>query len=166
MAGPAKAAAPAALQRAWQGLAPRERQWVLAAAALLGALLLWLLAVQPAWRTLASAPARIDRLDAEWADMQRLARETQALRGAPPLALPQAQAALRAATERLGEKASVQLTGERAVVTVNSLAPGVLRDWLAELRAGARARPVLVQLQKSGEGFSGRIELALPGAEP
>lgn len=148
---------------AWQGLAPRERQLVAAAAALVAVALLWTLAVQPAWRTLARAPAEIDRLDAELQAMQRLAAEAQALRDTPPVPPEQAQAALKAATERLGPKAQLTLSGERAVVRFDGVAPGALREWLSEARAGARARPVAVALQRAGEGFSGTLELAFDG---
>jgi general secretion pathway protein M len=149
---------------AWKGLAPRERLLVALAGTLLLAAALWLLAVQPAWRTLARAPAEIDRLDAEAQAMQRLAAEAEALRGAAPVPLEQAQAALKAATERLGDKARLTLGGERVVVQFDGIAPTALREWLAEARAGARARPVAVALQHSGQGFTGSMELALEGA--
>jgi general secretion pathway protein M len=160
--------APASLRtraaKAWQELAPRERRLVAIATTLVLLALLWLVAVQPAWRTLARAPAELDRLDAQWQAMQRLGSEAQALRAAPPVPLDQAQAALKAASERLGDKAQLTLTGDRVLVRFNGIAPSALRDWLAEARAGARARPVAASLQRSGEGFSGTLELALEGA--
>ncbi len=149
---------------AWRGLAPRERTLVSVAAALVAVALLWLLAVQPAWRTLGRAPAELDRLDAEWQVMQRLAAEAQALRDAPPVPVEQAQAALKAASERLGPKAQLSLNGDRVVVRFEAIGPSQLREWLAEARAGARARPVAVSLQRGAEGFSGTLELALEGA--
>lgn len=151
---------------AWQGLAPRERRLVGLAAALVLLALLWTVAVQPAWRTLARAPAEIDRLDAELQTMQHLAAEAQALRDTPPVAPAQAQAALQAATTRLGEKAQLTPAGDRIVVRFNGIAPSALREWLAEARAGARARPVAVALQRSGEGLVGSVELVLEGAAP
>lgn len=150
--------------QAWQGLAPRERRLVAAAAVLVGLALVWLLAVQPAWRTLQRAPAEIDRLEAELQTMQRLAGEAQALRGTAPVPPEQAQAALKAATDRLGSQAQFSLQGERVVVRFTGIAPSALRDWLAEARAGARARPVAAALQRSGEGFDGSLELVLEGA--
>jgi general secretion pathway protein M len=150
--------------KAWQGLAPRERVLVASAGGLVALALLWWLALQPAWRTLSRAPFEINRLDAELQAMQGLAAEAQTLRDTPPLPPAQAQAALRAATERLGVKAQLSLQGERVVVRFDGIAPSALRDWLAEARAGARARPVAAALQRSGEGFSGSLELALEGA--
>lgn len=149
---------------AWQALAPRERRLVSAAAALVALALLWLLAVQPAWRTLARAPAEIDRLDAQLQTMHRLAAEAQALRETASVPPEQAQAALQAATARLGPQAQLTFSGERAIVRFDGVAPGALREWLAEARAGARARPVAAALQRSGPGFSGTLELAFEGA--
>ena len=149
---------------AWRGLAPRERRLVAAAAVIVGLALLWLLAVQPAWRTLQRAPAQIDRLEAELQTMQHLADEAQALRGTAPVPPEQAQAALKAATERLGPQAQFSLQGDRVVVRFTGIAPSALRDWMAEARAGARARPVAAALQRSGEGFDGSLELVLEGA--
>jgi general secretion pathway protein M len=151
---------------AWQGLAPRERRLVALAAGVVGVALLWALAVQPAWRTLARAPAEIDRLDAQLQTMRALAAEAQALRDTPPVPPEQAQAALQAATARLGEQAQLAPAGDRIVVRFNGVAPSALREWLAEARAGARARPVAAALQRSGEGFSGSVELVLEGASP
>lgn len=151
---------------AWQGLAPRERRLVALAAGVVGLALLWALAVQPAWRTLARAPAEIDRLDAQLQTMRALAAEAQALRDTPPVPPEQAQAALQAATARLGEQAQLAPAGDRIVVRFNGVAPSALREWLAEARAGARARPVAAALQRSGEGFSGSVELVLEGAAP
>jgi general secretion pathway protein M len=163
-------ASAASLQRraavAWAGLAPREKRLVALAAALVLLALLWTVAVRPAWQTLARAGSEIDRLDAQLQTMQRLAAEAQALRATPALAPDQAAAALRAATERLGEQAQLQLQGERAVLTLKGVPPSALRAWLAEARAGARARPVAAALQKTGDGFSGTLELALGGATP
>jgi general secretion pathway protein M len=76
----------------------------------------------------------------------------------------QAQAALKAATERLGPRAQFSLQGDRVVVRFTGIAPSALRDWMAEARAGARARPVAAALQRSGEGFDGSLELVLEGA--
>lgn len=147
----------------WQGLAERERRLALLAAAVVVLGLVWLLAVQPAWRTIARAPAELDTLDAQLQTMQRLAAEVQQLRSAPPVTLDQAAAALRAATERLGDKGKLALQGDRAVLTLNGAGTGALRDWLAEARAGARARPLEANLTRAAQGYSGTLVLAIGG---
>lgn len=154
----------APLQVWWRGLARREQTLVLVASALIAGALLWALAVAPAWRTLVRAPAEIDRLDAELQTMQRLAAEATALRAAPPVTPDQAAAALKAATERLGDKARLSLQGERATVTFTGVGTGPLRDWLAEVRAGARARPIDANLSRAAPGYSGTLTVAIGGA--
>ena len=158
-----KASAFAPLQAWWRALADRERRLALLALAVVLVGLVWLLAVQPAWRTIARAPAEIDTLDAQLQNMQRLAAETQQLRSAPPVTPDQAAAALKAATERLGDKARLALQGERAVLTLTGVGTGALRDWLAEARAGARARPLEANLTRAAQGYSGTLVVAIGG---
>ena len=153
------------LRARWRALSERDRRLVGLAAAVLGAFLLWSVAIQPAWRTLRDAPAQRDALDAQWQTMQALAAEARQLRDAPALGAEQAAAALRAASERLGGKARLSLQGSRAVLTLNGVSSTQLREWLAEARAGARARPVEAQLARNPQGFSGSVVLQI-GAGP
>jgi general secretion pathway protein M len=155
----------AALRTRWRALSARDRRLTRLALAVLGAFLLWALALQPAWRTLRDAPAQLDALDGQLQQMQSLAAEARELRAAPALGTAQSAAALQAASDRLGNKARLSLQGERAVLTLNGASGGQLRDWLAEARAGARARPIEAQLSRNAQGFSGSIVLKL-GATP
>ncbi len=154
-------AAPAAAW--WQGLAARERRMLGWAAVLVGVALLWWVALQPAWHTLAQAPLDHERLDAQLQQMQREAAETQQLRAMPPLPADQAAEALRAATDRLGSKARLVLQSERATITFTGVGSTALRDWLNEARAGAHARPVEANLTHGPQGFNGSVILVLGG---
>ncbi len=145
----------------WRALAERERVLLLFAAALLLLALLWFVAVQPAWRTLARAPAESDALDQQLQTMQQLASEVQQLRAAPAVSPQQAAAAIKSASERLGDKAKLSLQGERAVLTLSSVSTSALRDFLAEARAGARARPLEATLSRTPAGHSGSLVLGL-----
>jgi general secretion pathway protein M len=158
----------APLRNWWRGLAVRERRLLLLGSALLFLLLLWLLAVRPAWRTVTDAPQQIDVLDAQLQTMQRAATEATELRAAPPVNAVQATAALKTATERLGDKGKLLLQGDRAVLTLKEVGTGALNDWLAEARSGARARPLEVTLSRVAQGYSGTLVVALPseGANP
>lgn len=155
----------AALRSRWRALGERDRSLAGLAAVVLGAFLLWSVAIQPAWRTLRETPAQRDALDAQWQTMQALAAEARQLRDAPVLSAEQAAAALRAASERLGGKARLSLQGDRAVVTLAGVSSTQLREWLAEARAGARARPVEAQLNRGAQGFSGSVVLQI-GVSP
>jgi general secretion pathway protein M len=162
---PAPASQALAPARAWwHGLSARDRRMATVGGVVLLLFLLWTLAVQPALRTLSRAPAELDALDAQLQTMQLLAAEATELRATPGVPPEQAGAALQAATERLGDKGKLSLQGDRAVLTLNGVATSALRDWLAEARSGARARPVEANLLRGGTGFSGTLVLSLGGA--
>jgi general secretion pathway protein M len=146
----------------WQALGARERRAISIAAWVLGLFLLWALAIAPAWRTARTAPAQLDQLDAQLQQMQRQANEARELRAIPALATSQAAAALRAATEELGAAGRLQLSGERATVTLTGANGTQLREWLAQARSAARARPLEANLTRGPAGYSGSIVVALP----
>lgn len=150
------------LRGRWAALAPRERGLVSVAGAVLGAFLVWSLAIAPAWRTLRTAPALLDAQQRQAQQMQALAREAAALRAVAPVPLDQAQAALSAATERLGPPGKLSLQGERALLSLKGVDAAALAAWLAEVRAGARARVVEANLTMTGPGvYDGSLTLAL-----
>lgn len=162
---PAEAGKPAAqLSAWWRGLAVRERRLAVLGALVLGGYLLWAVALAPALRTLARAPVERDALELQLQAMQRQAAEAQQLRAVPPVNAELASAALKAATERLGERGRLNLQGERATLTLNGVGTQALRNWLAEARSGARARPVEANLTRGEAGYSGTLVVAIGGA--
>ena len=162
-APPAWAAFQQQLGGRWRALAPRERRYLTVALVVLIGFVLWMLAIQPALRTVRTAPARLDQLDAQLQQMQRLAAETVSLRGVPPAPPAQAALALKSATERLGDKARLALQGDRATLTATGISAEALRAWLQEARSTARARAVEVQLVRNPQGFAGTVVVALGG---
>ncbi len=154
---------PPPLRAWWRALAPRERALVGVAAAVLALFVVWAVAIAPAWRTLATAVTERDAQQHQLQSMQRLADEAAALRATPRVDRERAAAALRAATVRLGTQGSMQLQGDRAVLTVNDVSTQALGDWLAEARAGARAQPVDANLVRGAGGFSGSVVVAIGG---
>jgi general secretion pathway protein M len=156
----------APLRARWQAMAARERRLLAIGGTVLGVFVLWLLLVQPALRTVRQAPAKLDALDAQLQDMQRLAAEGRELRSATPLSAAQSAIALKTATERLGERARLSVQGDRAVLTLNGISGEQLRAWLADARSGARARPVEAQLNRVGQGYNGTLVLTLGSAAP
>ena len=145
----------------WNRLAVRERTGATIAAALLGIYVAFAVTVQPAWRTLRAAPAQLDALDVELQQMRRLAAEASELRATPPINPAQAAAALKAASDRLGDKARLSIQGERAVLTLNGVGTEQLRGWLAEVRSGARARPIEANLMRAGDGYNGTLVVSI-----
>ena len=151
-----------AAQARWALLGRRERRLISVAGVLVGAALLWGVAIAPAWRTLAAAPAQQDALDLQGQRMQALALEAATLRAVAPVPMDQAQAALTAATERLGGPGKLSLQGERALLSLKGVSSTQLNAWLAEARAGARARVVEANLVMSSPGlYDGSLTLAL-----
>lgn len=148
----------------WRSRTPRERQAVSAIGLVLGSFAIWSVLVQPALRSVREAPAQLDRLEAQYQQMQRVATQSGTLRGATRVSPVQAGQALRAATERLGSGGRLTLQGDRATLTLTEVSPEALRAWLNEARNGARARPTEAQLQRSASGYSGTLALTLGGA--
>jgi general secretion pathway protein M len=147
----------------WLALAPRERYGLAIGLAIVAIALVWLVAIQPAWHTLRSAPAELDALEAQWQQMQRLAGESRELRTAAPVPQAQSAAALRAATERLGAQAKLSQAGERATLNLSGVSGAQLGAWLVEARSAARARVVEAQLTRGPQGYSGNVVVTLGG---
>lgn len=157
----------AQLKMRWAAMAPRERRMISVMAWLLGITLVFLLGVRPAWKTLQQTPVQLREVNAVLEDMQRQAAEVKTLRQMPVVPPSQAEAALRSATERLGEGAKIRVLPDRAVVTLTKVAGADLAQWLAEVRANARARPVEANFAQVEPGvYSGSISVVLPGAAP
>lgn len=149
---------------AWRARAPRERAALVIMALVLGLFVVWSLFVAPALATLRSAPAQLDALDAQLQQMRGMAGEVRDLRSATPVPTAQAGVAIKAAAERLGDKARVSLQADRAVLTLQGVSPEQLRALLVETRTVARARPLEAQLTRGPSGFNGTLVLALGGS--
>jgi general secretion pathway protein M len=163
--GRTPAALTAAVKSVWVGMTPRDRRLAALAAAVLGLYLVWAIAVAPALATLRRAPGELARLQAQEQQMQLLAEVAKSLHGAQPVAPAQATSALNAATARLGPQARLTIQGERAVLTLQSVAAPQVMAWLAEARAGARARVSAATLTQTGQGvYSGSLTVVIGAA--
>ena len=161
----AAAAGGSPLARRWAEFSPRERVLVGVMAAALAVLVVWLLAVRPAWRTLAQAPALRAQADQQLLQMQALIAEAKQLRGLPGVPTAQAAEVLKGAAQRLGTRAKLQVQAERATLTLAQVSGEEIRQFLLEARTGARARPVELQLTRADDLYSGTVVLALPGTQ-
>lgn len=150
-----------ALRAWWQALPARDRSLVTLAALVLGAYLLWALALAPAWRTLRQAPAQLQSQEIQLQQMRQLAAEAQELRAQPALPAAAAAESLKAITTRLGPLVRLQLQGDRAVLTLQGLDGPQLRALLTEARGSARARALEAQLNRGPQGYSGTLVLGL-----
>jgi len=153
-------------QTRWNALPARDRQLLQLAGSLLVVVLVVMVGLRPAWRTLQAAPAQLQALDAQLAQMRREADESMGLRRMPAVPPVQAEAGLTSATEFLGEAARLSVQGDRATVTFTKAEGGSVIDWLSQVRVVARARPLEANLQQDTPGhYSGTVVLALsPGS--
>lgn len=147
----------------WRQLKLRERRLILAAFWLIVAALLWWLAIAPAVKTIKEAPAQHRALDAQLQNMRALSAEAKNLQSQPKLGLDEAQKALQSAvTQRFGTTAQLNLTGERANLTLKNAPPQELALWLTQARVNARALPTEAKLNRNGDLWDGTLVLTLP----
>jgi len=148
----------------WRSRSLRERQALGAGFVALVVVLIWLTLVQPAWRTLREAPAQLDEIDRQLQQIRVTATEVTTLRSVAPVSAPQAAAALKAATDRLGAQGRLSLQGDRASLTLTNVASDDLYDWLTDARSAARSRPIEASLSRTRQGYSGTIVVTLGGS--
>lgn len=154
----------AAIKSGWAGLSPRDRRLAAIGGVVLGLYLVWAIAVAPALATLRRAPGELAQLQSQEQQMQLLAQVAKSLRGAQPVPPAQAAAALNAATARLGPQGKLSIQGERAVLTLRDAPAPQILAWLAEARAGARARVSEATLTQTGPGvYSGNLTVVIGG---
>lgn len=141
-----------------------ERRLLTVAAWLAAVTVVVMVGIRPAWRTLQTVPTQMQAVEAELAVMRQQADEAQTLRQRPPVPPVQADAALQAATTRLGAGARLSRQGDRAVLTFQGVSGEALAIWLEEVRVGARARPLEAEWQRGAEGaYQGSVTLSLGG---
>lgn len=140
----------APLKAQWQSMAPREQNFVLGAAALVGLALVWWVAISPALQTLRTAPKRHAELDTQLQRMRSLQAEAQQLQAAPRSSTGDPTGALRnGLTQRMGTAAQLNVAGDRATVTLKAAPADALAQWLALARSNARAVPIEARLTRT-----------------
>lgn len=151
-----------ALQARWQAwwpeLAPREQRMVVIAGTLVLLALVWWVALAPALRTLATAPAAHAELDAQLQQMSALQIQAKALQSQPRANREDALRALETSVRQgLGPNAQIQVAGAGAgdgvLVTLRATPADGLAQWLAQARGNARAVPREVHLTRTQGGI-------------
>ena len=153
------------LQARYAKLEQRERQMVVIIGCALAFLVVWLIFVRPAWKTLDDAPALRAQADAQLLQMQAIANEAKQLRALPPVPQTVAEQVLKAATAELGGKAKLSVQNDRAVLSVTGANGEDLRKWLIQARGGARVRPIEANLTRAGDGYDGTLIVAMGSSQ-
>ena len=161
-----------ALQARWQAwwpeLAPREQRMVVIAGTLVLLALVWWVALAPALRTLATAPAAHAELDAQLQQMSALQIQAKALQSQPRANREDALRALETSVRQgLGPNAQIQVAGagagEGVLVTLRATPADGLAQWLAQARGNARAVPREVHLTRTQGGTQAPVRA--PGGQ-
>ena len=138
------------LRQRWQALGVREQRLVLAAGMLVGAALLWWIALGPALATLRLAKDQHTELDAQLQQMQSLKAQATALAAMPKVSTDDGRRALESSLKQtLAASAQLVVVGNRATVTLKNASPDALAQWLLQARINARAVPTEVRLVKA-----------------
>jgi general secretion pathway protein M len=146
------------LQSRWIAMAPRERRMATLALALVALALLWWIALGPALRTLAAAPAEHAQLDAQLQQMATLQQRAKALQSQPKLQRDDALQALESSLQQsMGDNARLLTTGtgDNATVTLRATPPMPLAQWLTQARDNAHAVPREAHLTRSSNNSNG-----------
>ena len=151
------------LRRAWDKLPLRERRLAALAAAVVVLGLVWALAIAPALKTLAAAPAQLEKLDAQWLSMVKLAAQAKGLQNRPSVARDDALRTLESSLQqRLGTSAQLSVSGGRVSVILKGAAPDVLAQWLSQARVTSRVVATQAKLTRGASGWDGSLVLELP----
>lgn len=157
---------PPHLQAPWSRLAPREKTGVRLAAGLVSLALLWWVLLAPALQTWRNSETQHRSLDAQLQTMQGLQAQAQTLQSQPRLGFDDARRALDVSVkQQLGSAAQLNVSGERATVTLTGASTEALVPWLTQARINAHVLPTEVRLTRNASanpGWDGTIMLALP----
>ena len=151
----------------WTQLAAREKNLLKLALALVLGALLWWWVLAPSLYTLRTSGALAQVLDAQLQHMQSLQAQAKALQQQAPLSYDEALRALNLATKQtLGATAQINVSAERANVTLQATNADVLAQWLAQARLNARSVPLEARLTRmatpTGVTWSGTLVMGLP----
>ena len=170
------------LRARWAALELRERRMVAIAAALVTLALLWWIALAPALRTLAAAPAEHAQLDAQLQQRALLQNRAKALQAQPRLNRDDALRALETSVrESLGTNAQLMTaSGDgAATITMRATPADAVAQWLAQARGNAHAVPREAHLTRAAAAppaagskdpqpakvrWEGTLVMALPAA--
>jgi general secretion pathway protein M len=155
------------LKARWTTLAAREQRGVLLAGAVLGAALVWFIALAPALRSLKTVAAQSAALGADIDSMQSLQVRAKALQSKPALAPQESLQTLQTAATKLGAAVSLQVVGGQATLTIKKLSALQLGLWLAP-QTGPGLNPTEAHLKRDTGSvepvWSGTLVYRLPVA--
>ena len=157
------------LRQKWNALSRRERLGLVAAGVALGLLVLWTLALRPAWDRWQSLEPRRQAAMARWHQMQGLAAEAQRLKAQAPAGadaragsaggrgpdLPTREALVKA----LGPGATMEAEGSQLTLRFSEATAEGIRQVLVLARSRIAATVTEAELEPTTGGLKGRLRL-------
>lgn len=155
------------LRARWLALAPREQRSVRLAGAVIGLAAVWWLLFAPALGTLHTAAREQPVLREQLQTMLRQQAQAQALQKQPRTTAAAQARALGLALAPLGAAASLEVQGDRAVVTLKQLPADQLASWLQQLHSQLALQPAQVKLQRQSTTttWSGSLTFTLAATQ-
>jgi len=153
----------------WIGLSRRERLAVIAASAVVAIAVLFLVAIEPAWRTRARLASELPRLRAETVEMDALAAEAKKLKVRTRSAEPPAQTKA-ALTKLLAERNiainAIREEDERLVVSARRADAAAWLSWVQEASSELPLRVSAARMSRVAAGVvDAEVTLAPVGAK-
>ena len=144
------------LVQRWTALSSRERLAVLVGAAIVALALLYLIAIEPAWRTRSRLTAELPRLRADAAQVEALRMEAARLRK-EVVNLDSVDYVVAAMGKLLAERnlkaAALRAIEERRIlVSLKQADAGAAIAWLADVTAELPLRVSAARLSRAGAG--------------
>ena len=144
----------APLRSWWSGLARRERFMILAAVSVIAAALLYVAAVEPAWRERARLRRDLPQLQEQAAQVDALRAEALALGAGGGATGVADRAAAEQSLARAGFSGTVRGDGARLEVSVRGAAAQAWFAWLDSYVRESRLRVVRVRVNRTaGSGM-------------
>jgi general secretion pathway protein M len=147
-------------------LSPREQTGIRWALGVLGAALLWWIAIAPAWQVWQSSQSQFSQLAQQHADMQALQAQAHELQNLTRLSTEASADVLQALCANLGEKVKCSRQAQRMTVDVKGVSPSVLAQAWAQARSLAQAVLLETHLQRQGQAWDGQWVWVLPQSKP
>jgi general secretion pathway protein M len=156
--------------QAWQSFidqrSPREQlavQWALGFVALV---VLWQIAVAPAWQVWRDSQTQLNMLAQQHADMLALQQQAKQMQALTRTSTETSAQALQSLCAGLGDKVKCSRQALRMTVDFKGLGPQAVAQAWAQARGQAQAVVLETHLQRQGELWNGQWVWALPEGTP
>jgi general secretion pathway protein M len=156
--------------QAWQSFinqrSPREQQAIQWALGFLAVVVLWQIAVAPAWQVWRDSQTQLTQLAQQHTDMLALQQQASQLQAQTRMGTDASARALQSLCAGLGDKVKCSRLALRMTVDVKGVSPQALAQAWAQARSQAQAVVLETHLQRQGELWDGQWVWGLPEAAP